>query len=111
MEIQTQMKLESIKDVERLGCILDFLGFKTLQSIAKLQNTKERDRFLIESSKLSSNTKFQENFPHVNVNLNLGDILVLNDIAASAASLCMDKYDSCVIRNQVHKRCQQVSLF
>lgn len=103
------MKLESIKDVERLGVILDFLGFKTLQSIAKLQLSKERDRFLIESSKLNSNMKFHEKYQHINVNLNQGDILVLCDIAASAASLCMEKYDSCTIQNQVYKQCQKVS--
>lgn len=92
------------------------MGYKTLQSVAKLQKQKELDRFEIELAKLGGNVLFQGKFPGFKPELLHGDILVLKEIASAAAaaavcsSLCSsENHDVSIIQKQVHERCKKVS--
>lgn len=99
-QIQAQMGLESLSEISRFRNILDFMGFKTKKSVAKLQRSKEFDRFLIESAKLNSNIRFRIANPGLNVDFFHGDILVLRDIIDAAALHTVD-YDIGESRMQI----------
>lgn len=90
------------------------MGFKTIQSLAKLQKKSELDRFEIGVGKLSGNVRFCEMYPELKGwNLNQGDILVVKDIAAAAAATLIHNNDHNVddIQQYVFERCKKVRSF
>lgn len=106
------MGIESFDGIEKYRDTLNYMGYKTLQSVAKLQRQKELDRFEIELGKLGANSMFREKFPTLKIDLCQGDILVLKDIA-SAASACLSNnsgdHDGNSIQQQIYERCKKVS--
>lgn len=108
-----KMNISSLEEIQTIHSILDFMGFKTTQSLAKLQKKSELDRFEIGVGKLSANVRFCELYPQLKGwNLDQGDLLVVKDISAAAfASLThtSDQHVDIVQRN-VYERCKKVSL-
>lgn len=104
------MRLDSFECIEKFRKILDFMGYKTLYSVAKLRQQKELDRFEIGAAKLNDNIQFREKFKDMKVDISLGDILVLKEISA-AAEACLS-FQSDDVRSDVQKqtfqRCKKV---
>lgn len=104
------MGLEANNGIGKFQEILDFMGYKTIQTVAKLQQPRQLDRFIIESSKLKTNMRFHEKFKEMNLDFCHGDILVLKDIANAAASFAAsDNCDKIDIQKNVHEKCVKVS--
>lgn len=108
------MRLDSFECIEKFRKILDFMGYKTLHSVAKLRQQKELDRFEIGAAKLNDNVNFRQKFDGMKVDIALGDILVLKEISAAAeACLCLSIQtdDACnAVQNQTYERCKKASL-
>lgn len=107
------MAIESFDGIEKFRDVLNYMGYKTCKSVAKLQRQKEIDRFEIELAKLGGNSTFREKFPELKPDLCHGDILVLKEIASAAAAYAShsnsDKHDINYIQQQVYERCKNVS--
>lgn len=108
-----KLNLHSIDEIKTIRNILDFMGFKTFQSLAKLRKKSELDRFEIGVGKLSCNVRFCEMYPELKGwNMDQGDVLVVKDIAAAAAA-CLS-YNSApdvdAIRQNIFERCKKVRL-
>lgn len=101
------MGLSTVEAIEKFQIILDFMGFKSIQTVAKLQRPKELDHFIIETSKLKTNTQFQEIHSGINLDLRHGDILVLKDIAAASISLI--EHDEFNIQKNIFEKCSKVT--
>lgn len=109
-QILKKLEIDSFDGIEKFRDVLNYMGYKTSQSVAKLQRQKEIDRFEIELTKLGGNTSFRQKFPSIKSDLCHGDILVLKEIASAAASLNnSDKHDVDSIQEQVYERCKKVS--
>lgn len=111
-QIQAKMGLNSIGDIAKFRDILNFMGYSTIQSVAKLQQQKELDRFVIEAGKLHSHLDFCEQFEGLNVIFGPGDILVLKQIAMAAIA-CMRRYsskDEDCVQVQTYERCKKVRI-
>lgn len=83
------MGLNSLECIEKFRDVLNFLGYKTAQSVAKLRQQKDLDGFVIAASKLDGNMRFLDKFGDLKLEFEQGDILVLKDIAAAAAACVM----------------------
>lgn len=101
------MGLSTFDAIEKFKTILDFMGFKTMQTVAKLQRPKELDHFIIETTKLKTNMKFQEKYSGINLDLGHGDILLLKDIAS--ASFTSLEHDKINIQKNIFEKCVKVT--
>lgn len=104
------MNVNSFEGLEDIRDILDFMGFTTAQSVAKLRKDKELCTLQLEVGKLRSNAKFCEKYPHLkDVDFGLGKIQVLKDVAL-AASFCTSftNFDSQTVQKIVFERCKSV---
>lgn len=111
-QILIKLKLNSDDEIQTVRKVLDFMGFKTIQSLAKLMKRAELDRFEIGVGKLFSNVRFREMYPELKGwTMDQGDVLVVKDIAAAAVS-CLS-YESAsnvdAIQQTVFERCKKVS--
>lgn len=106
------MQLDSFECIGKFRDILDFMGYKTLHSVAKLRQQRLLDRFEIAAAKLNDNVRFREKFKDTNVDMAHGDILVLKEIAAAAeACISIQTEDACsTIQKKIYERCKKASL-
>lgn len=107
------MNIGSLDEIKTIQSILDFMGFKTIQSLAKLQKKSELDRFEIGVGKLSGNVRFCEMYPQLKGwNLDQGDLLVVKDISAAAVASLTHNNDEHVdiVQQNVYNRCKKVRL-
>lgn len=114
-EILHRLGLQSFDGIQNIKDVLHFMGYTTLQSIAKLRKPKELSAFQIEVSKLSTNSRFCEKFPQLqNWHLGPGTIEILKDIS-NAASSCMsynnDNVESIeeTVKEELMRRCIKVT--
>lgn len=94
------MGLESNDGISKIQKILDYMGYRTPNALAKLLNQKNRDRFEVEVAK---NAQFQTEFR--NLNMCHGDYLVLQEIAQAASQLTSFEVE---IQNKIFERCSKV---
>lgn len=86
------------------------MGYRTTQTISKLQHRKYFDRFELEVAKLNANISFNNEFPNLkNFTLAQGDILLVKDIAVAANSNALKSYDVKSVETCVLNRCQKVN--
>lgn len=103
------MGLESYDAID-FPKVLNMLGYKTLTSVAKLQQQKEQDRFQIEVTKAIGTIRFKEKFLNLKLDFCHGDKLVLHEIGvAAAACLYNPNYDIQSIQNETYEKFSKVS--
>lgn len=114
-QILNRLGLQSFEGMENIRIILNFMGYTTLQSIAKLRKPKELSCFQIEVAKLNTNSQFCTDYPDLqNWRLGLGTIEIIKDIS-NAANSCMsidiDNLDSVEddVKKKVFERCVKVA--
>lgn len=109
-EILERMGLMSFDGIENIRKLLTFMGYTTLQTIAKLNKPKELCNFQIEVPKLCTNIEFCEKHPELRkFQLGQGTIEVLKDVARAAGSpSSYDENDLQLIQTYVFDRCSKV---
>lgn len=108
-EIKSKMGLESFDGID-FPKVLNFMGYKTIKSVAKLQQQKEQDRFKIEAINMNGTDRFREKFGDLKLDFHHGDTLVLNEIGIAAAACFYNfNHDINSIQNEVYKKCKKVS--
>lgn len=112
-QIREKLQLESFEGIEEIRDVLNFMGYSTAKSIAKLRKEKEFCHFQIEVGKLKANASFCAKHPNLkDWDLGLGTIQVLKDITSAAAyctSFSCDDTDA--VQKTVFERCQKVWIY
>lgn len=104
-KVLKKMGLESDDGINKIRKVLDFMGYKTPNAVAKLLNQKNRDRFEIEVAK---NAQFLSKFG--DLTLCHGDFLVLQEIASAAAQLTSFEIEDITdVQNKTFERCNKVN--
>lgn len=105
------MGIESFEGIEKFRDILNYLGYKTIKSIAMLQQQQKFDVFVIAAGNLHSDVQFQKQFTNLETKFGPGDLLVLKEIVTAAIG-CMNRYgtieDEETVKSQIYERCKQV---